>query len=98
MGENTSFIMGIAGIGASFFMVLMGWFPTWLLFGVFVLAGLLYSTKFFATGIAGGFASGVFTFLGWIPSYLYFTAVVLATVLVAVKFADMYVNTGIGGK
>lgn len=94
MSENTSFIMGIAGFGISFFMVLMGWLPLWILFGVFILGGLLYNTKFFATGISGGFVSGVFAFLGWLPLFAYFTSIVLAALLLAVKLSGMYVNTG----
>lgn len=94
MSENTSFIMGVAGIGVSFIIAIMGWMPLWIMFGVLILAGMLYNTKFFATGIAGGFSSGVFASLGWIPLVAYFTAVVLGTVFLAVKVAGMYVNTG----
>ena len=96
MGENTSFLMGIAGIGVSFIIALMGWMPYWIIFGVLICAGMLYDTKFFATGIAGGFSSGVFASFGWIPLAAYFTAIVLGTVFLGVKVAAMYVNTGAG--
>lgn len=94
MSEQTSFIMGIAGIGVSFIIALLGWMPAWVLFGVFIIAGMLYNTKFFATGIAGGFSAGVFASFGWIPLYAYFTALVLGTVFLAVKLASQYVNSG----
>lgn len=97
MGENTSFIAGIAGIGASFIVVLMDWMPLWVIFGTLVLAGLLYGTKFFATGVAGGFSSGVMASLGWIPLFAYFTAIVLATVFLAVRIAQMYFGLGSAG-
>lgn len=94
MAESESFVIGIMGIAASLFTVIMGWLPAWILFGVFIIGGLLYGTKFFATGITGGFGSGVFAALGWFPYWGYFTAIVLATVFLAVKVAGMYVNTG----
>lgn len=98
MSESTSFIMGAGGIGASLFMVLMGWAPWWLIFGTLIYAGALYNTKFFATGIAGGFASGVFAIIGWLPLLAYFTPVVLGTLFLAVRIADKYVNTGATGQ
>jgi hypothetical protein len=90
----TSFIMGAGGIGASFFMVLMGWAPWWLLFGTLVYAAVLYESTLFATGIVGGFASGVFAIIGWLPLLAYFTPLIVATVFLAVKVASKYVNTG----
>lgn len=95
MGEGTSFMMGIAGIFASFIMVLMGFLPAYILFGTLVIAGVLYGTQFFATGIIGGFAAGVFTALGVLPTYAYFTPIVLAILFLAARVADMYVNTGV---
>jgi len=95
MSESTSFIMGAGGIGASIFMVIMGWAPWWLFFGTLIYAAVLYETKFFATGIAGGFASGVFAIIGWLPLMAYFTPVVLATLFLAIKIAGKYVNTGV---
>lgn len=92
--ENTSFIIGAMGIGISIIFVVMGWLPIWILFGVLVIAALLYNSKFFATGITGGFGTGVFASMGWFPLWGYFSAVVLATVLLAVKVAGMYINTG----
>lgn len=94
MAENESFVIGIMGIAASLFTVIMGWLPAWILFGVFIIAGTLYGTKFFATGITGGFGSGIFAALGLFPLWAYFTSIVLATVFLAVKIAGMYVNTG----
>lgn len=94
MEESKSFLMGIAGLGVSLFPILLGWMPVWVVFGAFIIAGLLYNSKFFATGIGGAFGAGTFTFLGWIPSVAYFTAIVLGTVFLAVRVASLYVNTG----
>jgi hypothetical protein len=90
--EGISFLMGVSAIGGSLFVVLLGWLPLWILFGVFIIAGLMYNSKFFATAIVGGFASGTFTAVGWLPAFAYFTAVVLATVLLATRIADKYLN------
>jgi hypothetical protein len=98
MAEGKSFVIGIVGILASLFFVVMGWMPEWVLFGVLIIASVLYETKFFATGIVGGFSVSVFTSIGWLPAWVYFTSVVIATVMLSVKMADKYINTGIGGK
>ena len=94
MGESTSFVIGAAGIGVSFFTVIIGWLPIWILFGSLILAAVLYDTKFFATGITGGFGAGVFASIGWLPLYAYFTPIVMAAVFLAVKVAGKYVNIG----
>ncbi len=98
MGENTSFIMGITGIGVATIISILGWAPLWILFGVLVIAGCLYSSKFFATGIAGGFAAGTFAALDWLPLWIYFTGIILGTLFLAVKMAGKYVNTGVGSE
>ena len=94
MGESQSFVIGATGIGISLITVLMGWLPSWILFGSLIIASALYGTKFFATGIAGGFSSGVFTSMGWLSSWVYFTVIVLATVFLASKVASQYLNIG----
>ncbi len=96
--ESKSFLMGIAGIGASIFMSILGWLPLWVMFGVLVVAGCLYSTQFFATGIVGAFASGVFAAMDWLPRWIYFTAIVLGALFLAVQVAGKYVNTGVGSE
>lgn len=98
MGESQSFIIGATGIGVSFFVVIMGWLPSYILFGSFILAAVLYGSKFFATGIAGGFGAGVFSALGWIPNWIYFTVVVIATVFLATRVAAKYINIGEASK
>jgi hypothetical protein len=94
MAEGNSFIMGIAGIGMSFILTLLGWIPLWAIFAVLVYAAILYTTKFFATGIAGMFAVGVFTSLGWIEPIAYFSAVILGILFLAVKIASKYTTGG----
>jgi len=98
MGENSSFIMGAAGIGTAIVISVLGWAPLWILFGVLVIAGCLYNSKFFATGIAGGFAGGVFAALDWLPRWIYFTAIILMALFLAVQVAGKYVNTGVGSE
>jgi len=98
MAENTSFIMGMAGIGAAVLISLIGWMPLWILFGVLVIAANLYETKYFATGIMGGFASGTFAAMDWLPRWLYFTAIVMSALFLAIKIAGKYVNTGVGSE
>lgn len=94
MGESKSFVIGATGIGVSFFTVVIGWMPVWILFGVLIIGAVLYETKFFATGITGGFGAGVFASIGWLPLYAYFTPIVLAAVFLAVRVAGKYVNIG----
>ena len=96
-GSN-SFLMGVAGIGASILLSLMGWMPLWVMFGVLVIAGCLYNTAFFATGIFGGFAAGTFAAMDWLPKWIYFTAIVLGALFLAVQIAGKYVNTGVGSE
>jgi len=98
MAENTSFIIGMAGIGAAILISALGWLPVWVLFGVVVIAGCLYNSKFFATGISGGFASGVFAAMDWLPRWVYFTAIILMALFLAVQIAGKYVNTGVGSE
>jgi len=98
MGESSSFIMGAAGIGTSIIISLLGWAPIWILFGVIVIAGCLYNTKFFATGVAGGFAAGVFAAMDWLPRWIYFTVIILGALFLAVQVAGKYVNTGVGSE
>lgn len=94
MSENTSFLMGIAGIGASVIISILGWAPLWILFGVLIVAGLLWNSAYFATGIGGAFASGTFAALDMLPKWIYFTALVLAALFLAVRIATKYVNVG----
>lgn len=94
IASSKSFLMGIAGIGTSIFMSLLGWLPLWVMFGVLVIAGCLYNSEFFATGIVGGFASGVFAAMNWIPTWIYFTAIVLGALFLAVNVANKYVGSG----
>lgn len=96
--ESNSFLMGIAGIGAAVLISLIGWLPLWVIFGVLVVAGCLYGSKFFATGIIGGFASGIFAAMDWLPRWIYFTAIVLGALFLAVQIAGKYVNTGVGSE
>jgi len=92
MAESTSLIIGVSGIGVASVMSALGWLPVWVLFGVLVVAGCLYNSKFFATGIAGGFASGVFSAMDWLPKWIYFTAVILVALFLAVQLANKYVG------
>lgn len=98
MAESNSFIIGIAGISMAVLISLLGWLPLWMLFGVLVIAGCLYNSKFFATGISGGFAAGVFAAMDWLPRWIYFTAIVLGALFLAVQVAGKYVNTGVGSE
>lgn len=98
MAENTSFLIGIAGISTAVIISVMGWLPLWVLFGTLVIGGCLYSTKFFATSIAGGFSAGVFASMDWLPKWIYFTAIVLGGLFLAVQVAGKYVNTGVGAE
>lgn len=93
MAENTSFLMGIAGIMAAILFSMLGWLPIYILFGTFVIAGCLYGSQFFATGIIGGFASGIFAAMDWMPIWIYFTAVIIMTLFLAIRVAAKYVNT-----
>ena len=94
MAEGNSFVMGIAGICASILMSLLGWMPLWVLFGVLVIAGALYNSRFFATGITGGFGLGVFSAMDWVPRWIYFSTIILIALFLAVQVAGKYVNTG----
>ena len=96
MAQQTSFLIGMAGIGAAVLISLIGWLPLWVLLGVLIIAAILYNTNFFSTGIAGGFASGVFAAMDWLPRWIYFTCIVLAALFLAIQIAGKYVNTGVG--
>lgn len=96
--EGKSFIMGISGIGMAVILSVAGFVPLWILFGVLVIAGVLYESKFFATGIVGGFASGVFAYMDWLPIWIYFSAIVLGALFLAIQMAGKYVNTGATGQ
>jgi len=98
MAEQTSFLIGIAGIGTATLISLIGWLPLWVMFGVLIIAATLYNTNFFSTGIAGGFASGTFAAMDWLPRWIYFTAIVLCALFLAIQIAGKYVNTGVGSE
>lgn len=91
---GNSIVVGWMGILAAFFMVVIGWLPGWILFGVIVVGALLQDSKYFATGIIGTASTGAFVFIGWAPSWVFFSIIILATLLLAVRLAGMYVNTG----
>ncbi len=82
-----SFIIGLVGIFATFFMNLMGWEPLYMIVGIIVVAIDLYDTAFFAVGIIGMVAISAFTAMSMFPLNIYWTIVIFMSLWCAWKIS-----------